>query len=73
MLRVNALVKNNNQIIRGDTLYYEKQTGYGEGFSNIELFDEEQNIILRGTGLHKPAGRPCPADRQCPFHLYYQR
>ncbi len=22
---------------------------YGEGFSNIELLDEEQNIILRGN------------------------
>lgn len=49
MLRENALVRNNKQTIKGDTLYYEKVTGYGEGYSNIEIFDEEQNIILRGN------------------------
>lgn len=49
MLKVNALVRNNKQTIQGDSLYYERETGYGEGFSNIELFDEEQNIILRGN------------------------
>jgi lipopolysaccharide export system protein LptA len=49
MLKEKALVKNKKQIIKGDSLYYERETGYGEGFSNIELFDEEQNIILRGN------------------------
>jgi lipopolysaccharide export system protein LptA len=48
MLKEKALVKNKKQIIKGDSLYYERETGYGEGFSNIELFDEEQNIILKG-------------------------
>jgi lipopolysaccharide export system protein LptA len=48
-LRVKALVKNNNQTIRGDTLYYERETGYGEGYSNIEVVDEEQDIILKGN------------------------
>jgi lipopolysaccharide export system protein LptA len=48
-LKVKAFVKNKNQTIRGDSLYYEKATGYGEAFSNIELYDEEQHIILRGN------------------------
>jgi lipopolysaccharide export system protein LptA len=48
-LKVKALVRNKKQTIKGDTLYYERETGYGEGFSNIELLDEEQNIILRGN------------------------
>jgi lipopolysaccharide export system protein LptA len=47
-LKVNALVKNKTQTIEGDSLYYERETGYGEGFSNIEVSDEKQNIILRG-------------------------
>lgn len=47
-LKDNALVKNKNQTIKGDSLYYERETGYGEGFSNIEISDEEQNVILRG-------------------------
>jgi lipopolysaccharide export system protein LptA len=48
MLKEKALVRNKTQTIKGDSLYYEKKTGYGEGFSNIELSDAEQNIILRG-------------------------
>jgi lipopolysaccharide export system protein LptA len=48
MLKKNALVKNIKQTIKGDSLYYERETGYGEGFSNIEMLDEEQNIILKG-------------------------
>jgi len=49
MLKKEALVRNKKQTIKGDSLYYERETGYGEGFSNIELLDEEQNIILRGN------------------------
>ncbi len=49
MLKQNALVRNNRQVIKGDSLYYERNTGYGEAFNNIELLDEDQNIILRGN------------------------
>lgn len=48
MLKQNALVKNKQQTVKGDSLYYERNTGYGEGFSNIEVLDDEQNVILRG-------------------------
>jgi hypothetical protein len=47
-LKKKALVMNKKQTVRGDSLYYERRTGYGEGFSNVELVDLEQNIILRG-------------------------
>ncbi len=49
MLKQKALVRNKKQTIKGDSLYYERNTGFGEGFSNIEVTDEEQNIILRGN------------------------
>jgi hypothetical protein len=49
MLKEKALVKNKKQTIQGDSLYYERETGYGEGFSRIILLDEEQNIILKGN------------------------
>jgi lipopolysaccharide export system protein LptA len=49
MLKEHALVKNKTQTIKGDSLYYERETGYGEGFSNIEISDDEQNIVLRGN------------------------
>jgi lipopolysaccharide export system protein LptA len=48
MLKQKALVRNKKQTIKGDSLYYERNTGIGEGYYNIELFDAEQNIILRG-------------------------
>jgi hypothetical protein len=49
MLKQKAWVRNKRQTIHGDSLYYERETTYGEGFSNIEVLDEEQNIILRGN------------------------
>ena len=49
MLKQKALVQNKKQTITGDSLYYERESGYGEGFRNIQLFDEEQNVILRGN------------------------
>ncbi|HLO57361.1 MAG TPA: OstA-like protein [Bacteroidales bacterium] len=49
MLKQKALVRNKDQVIKGDSLYYERNTGYGEGFSHIEVFDSVQNVILRGN------------------------
>ncbi|MBN2482387.1 MAG: hypothetical protein JXB19_11640 [Bacteroidales bacterium] len=48
MLKEKAFVQNQNQLVTADSMYYERETGYGEAYSNIDLFDEEQNVILRG-------------------------
>ncbi|NJK86140.1 MAG: organic solvent tolerance protein OstA [Bacteroidales bacterium] len=48
MLKKNSYFKNSNQSIAGDSLYYERNTGFGEGFGNVEIIDIEQDIILRG-------------------------
>jgi lipopolysaccharide export system protein LptA len=48
-LNQNALVRNTKQTIRGDSLYYEKQTGYGRAIKNVEIEDHEQDILLRGN------------------------
>jgi lipopolysaccharide export system protein LptA len=47
--RQNAWLKYNGRIIRGDTLYYEKQTGLGKAYGNIETVDTSNNIIVRGN------------------------
>jgi lipopolysaccharide export system protein LptA len=47
--RKNAWLKGSGRVIKGDTLYYEKLTGYGKGFGNVELWDTTQNIIIRGN------------------------
>jgi len=49
MLKKNARIENRNQTLTGDSLYYERETGHGEAYSNIQLVDKEQNIILRGN------------------------
>jgi len=49
MLKQNALVRNKQQTVKGDSLYYERNTGFGEAYYNIEVLDEEQNVILRGN------------------------
>ncbi len=48
-LKNNACLENPKQTISGDSLYYERANGYGEAYQNVELFDSEQKIILRGN------------------------
>ena len=45
----NAFLKNEGRTLRGDTLYYERNTGFGRAKMNVELFDSAQNVILRGN------------------------
>jgi lipopolysaccharide assembly outer membrane protein LptD (OstA) len=49
LLKDNALLQNPGQTIKGDSLYYERESGYGEGYCNVELVDNEQKIILKGN------------------------
>jgi lipopolysaccharide export system protein LptA len=47
--RKNAWLKGNGKVIRGDTLYYEKITGFGIGHGNVEIWDTTQNVLIRGN------------------------
>jgi lipopolysaccharide export system protein LptA len=49
MLKKNAMMKNRNQTVKGDSLYYERDNGFGRAFSRVELYDREQNVILKGN------------------------
>jgi lipopolysaccharide export system protein LptA len=49
MLKKNAMMQNRKQTVKGDSLYYERDNGFGMAFSRVELFDEEQNEILKGN------------------------
>ncbi len=44
----NALIDNMQQIIKGDSLYYEDNTGFGESFGNISITDTTDNLIVKG-------------------------
>lgn len=40
--------KEGNRLLRGDSIYYYKQQGYGEVFGNMFLQDTAKHVILRG-------------------------
>ncbi len=44
----NAVIDNKRQLIKGDSLYYEDNTGFGESFGNISITDTSDNLIVKG-------------------------
>jgi lipopolysaccharide export system protein LptA len=44
-----AFIDNRQQIIQGDSIYYDDETGYGESFGNITISDTTNNIIVKGN------------------------
>lgn len=44
----NARVKNGDQVLTGDSLYYERTNGFGKAFRNIRVIDTVQDIIIYG-------------------------
>jgi len=44
----NALINNRQQVIKGDSLYYDGVTGYGQSFRNTSITDTTNNIIVKG-------------------------
>ncbi len=49
LLNKNALLENDGRVLKGDSLYYERDNGFGRAISNVEMIDSTQNIILRGN------------------------
>ncbi|MCU0472168.1 MAG: hypothetical protein MUC93_02220 [Bacteroidales bacterium] len=45
----NALINNMKQIVRGDSLFYNENTGYGQSFRNISISDTNNHIIIKGN------------------------
>ena len=49
----NAYMEEAGKILKGDSLYYEAEQGFGRAISNVELIDTAQNMILKGNfGLY---------------------
>ena len=44
----NVLYKNKAQKLIADSLYLDRKNKFGKAYSNIELFDSTQNVILQG-------------------------
>ena len=45
----NALIDNRQQIIKGDSLYYDSKAGYGQSFGNISIADTTNSLIVLGN------------------------
>jgi lipopolysaccharide export system protein LptA len=45
----NALIDNKQQIITGDSLFYNDSTGYGEAFRNTMIADTNNKILVTGN------------------------
>lgn len=49
LLRKNAVLSNQNQTIKGDSIYFDQKKKFGHAWSNVFLSDSIQNIILSGN------------------------
>jgi len=48
-----AYMEEAGRILKGDTLYYEAEQGFGRAISNVEMIDTAQNMTLKGNfGLY---------------------
>ncbi len=44
----NAVIDNKQQIIHGDSLYYDENRGYGQSFRNISIADTTNDLLVKG-------------------------
>jgi len=60
-----ASIKNKNQKITGDSLFYNKKTGFGKAFRNTVIWDSVQNVFIKGNkaDYFKEAQRSMVTDR----------
>jgi len=45
----NAFIDNRQQVIHGDSLYFNDSTGFGESFRNVTIEDTTKNMIIKGN------------------------
>jgi len=49
LLLDDAFIDNKTQIVTGDSLYYERENGYGTAHYDVTIRDQEQDIIVKGN------------------------
>jgi lipopolysaccharide export system protein LptA len=45
----NALIDNKQQIITGDSLFFDNVTGYGKSYRNVTIKDSANNVMVKGN------------------------
>lgn len=48
-LKDDAIVKHKNHLLKGDSIYYEKESGFGQVFENATMTDLEKDIMIKGN------------------------
>lgn len=48
-LKKNLFIQHNEQIITGDTIYYDKTKGYSLAINNVVLIDTLQDVVVKGN------------------------
>lgn len=48
-LKINAFVQHLEQLISGDSLYYDKPNGFGKGQNNVTVADTLQDMLVKGN------------------------
>ena len=43
-----AVINNKQQIIKGDSLYYDSKTGFGQAFRNVSITDTSNDVMVKG-------------------------
>lgn len=47
-LKKDALVKQKQHLLKGDSIYYEKETGFGQVFEDAVLIDTDKDVMIQG-------------------------
>lgn len=49
VLKKNARIDNNKQIITGESLFYDELAGYGTAFQDVTITDKTQDVVIKGN------------------------
>ncbi|WP_430810353.1 MULTISPECIES: OstA-like protein [unclassified Carboxylicivirga] len=69
-----SYVQGKENTLKGDTIYYDRQGGIGEAFSNFELHDTTNNMMIRGNyGYYNESTQYALATEKAQLLQIYQR
>ncbi len=69
-----SYIQGKEQLLKGDTIFYDRRNGLGEAFSNFELHDTTNHIIIKGDyGLYNERTEYAMATDMAQLMQIYQK
>ncbi|MBK3516418.1 OstA-like protein [Carboxylicivirga marina] len=69
-----SYVQGTENLLKGDTIYYDRQKGLGEAFNNFELHDTTNNMIIAGNyGYYNEISKYALATKRAQLLQIYQK